>query len=435
ESVLAQLPDNLHMVAIPIILGQDHRLGALLLARTARPFSDQDVELLKTAESQIDSAIIQGYAYYDLQQRNKELETIYRIDRIRDLNLPFEEMLNQVLQELRAVIQAEMGFVMLYNRIGQQLELRAATDDDLFQVSPHYETVDRIANEALQQGKMIGYNDLSGALNSILCIPLILNDEIIGVLGVVNRYGPRGFREEDRRLLNAIGSQMDTAIFESLERRRLRQVLGRSVDPQVMERLLAHPDVDFLHGERSVLSVLYADLRGSTRLSENTEPELLVEFVNDYLSKMTAVILSYEGTLDKFVGDEVMALFGAPVPQSDHALRAVRVGLAMQAAHQDVMTAWQRRAIEPVPIGVGIATGELIVGEMGCAQRTDYTVIGRAANLGSRICGVAGPGQVLISQETYDLTRDHVEATPIPGLQLKGMGQEVTAYYVTRVRG
>ena len=435
ESVLAQLPDNLHMVAIPIILGQDHRLGALLLARTARPFSDQDVELLKTAESQIDSAIIQGYAYYDLQQRNKELETIYRIDRIRDLNLPFEEMLNQVLQELRAVIQAEMGFVMLYNRIGQQLELRAATDDDLFQVSPHYETVDRIANEALQQGKMIGYNDLSGALNSILCIPMILNDEIIGVLGVVNRYGPRGFREEDRRLLNAIGSQMDTAIFESLERRRLRQVLGRSVDPQVMERLLAHPDVDFLHGERSVLSVLYADLRGSTRLSENTEPELLVEFVNDYLSKMTAVILSYEGTLDKFVGDEVMALFGAPVPQSDHALRAVRVGLAMQAAHQDVMTAWQRRAIEPVPIGVGIATGELIVGEMGCAQRTDYTVIGRAANLGSRICGVAGPGQVLISQETYDLTRDHVEATPIPGLQLKGMGQEVTAYYVTRVRG
>ncbi len=149
---------------------------------------------------------------------------------------------------------------------------------------------------------------------------------------------------------------------------------------------------------------------------------------------MTAVILSHQGTLDKFVGDEVMALFGAPVPQPDHALRAVQVGLAMQAAHQEVMTTWQNRDIEPIPIGVGIATGELIVGEMGCARRTDYTVIGRAANLGSRICGVAGPGQVLISQETYHLVRDHIDATPITGLQLKGVGQDVTAYHVTRVR-
>ncbi len=434
ESVLAQLPENLHMAATPIILGEDHRLGALLIARTDRPFSDQDVELIKIAESQIDSAIIQGYAYYDLQQRNKELETIYRIDRVRDMNLPFEDMLNQVLLELRAVIQAEMGFVMLYDQVGKQLEMRATTDDDLFQVSPHYEIVNRVANEAMRQGEMIGHNDLGDVLRSILCIPLILRDEIIGVLGVVNRYGPRGFREEDRRLLSAIGSQMDTAIFESLERRRLRQVLGRSVDPQVMEQLLAHPDVDFLRGERSVLSVLYADLRGSTRLSENAEPELLVEFVNDYLGKMTAVILSHQGTLDKFVGDEVMALFGAPVPQPDHALRAVQVGLAMQAAHQEVMTTWQNRDIEPIPIGVGIATGELIVGEMGCARRTDYTVIGRAANLGSRICGVAGPGQVLISQETYHLVRDHIDATPITGLQLKGVGQDVTAYHVTRVR-
>jgi len=433
ESALAHLPDDLQLAAVPIIMGAEERLGALLLARSQAPFGPSDCELLKIAESQIDSAVIQGYAYHDLQQRNKELETIYRVDRIRDQHLPFDEMLTNVLQELRAVIRAEMGFVMLYNQTEQRLELRATTRDDLFRVSPYYEVVDRMANEALQRAGIVCHNDLGDVLRSMLCVPLILNDEIIGVLGVANRYGPRGFRGEDRRLLSAIGSQMDTAIFESLERRRLRQVLGRSVDPRVMARLLANPDVDFLKGERLVLSVLYADMRGSTSLSERTEPELLVGFINDYLGRMTAVILSHEGTLDKFIGDEVMALFGAPFPQPDHALRAVRVGLEMQTAHQAVMETWRGHGIEPAPIGVGIASGEMTVGEMGCPQRTDYTVIGRAANLGSRICGVAGAGQVLVSQATYDLIKEEVEAIPVTGLQLKGMGRDVTAYHVTRI--
>jgi adenylate cyclase len=148
---------------------------------------------------------------------------------------------------------------------------------------------------------------------------------------------------------------------------------------------------------------------------------------------MTEVILAAEGTLDKFVGDEVMALFGAPFPQPDHALRAVRVGLEMQAAHQAVIKTWQARGVKAAPIGIGIATGEMIVGEMGSAQRSNYTVIGRAANLGARICAVAGADQVLISQATYDLVREQVQATPIPGLELKGLENSVTAYHVTRI--
>ncbi len=148
---------------------------------------------------------------------------------------------------------------------------------------------------------------------------------------------------------------------------------------------------------------------------------------------MTDLILAHEGTRAKFVGDEVMALFSAPFPQTDHALRAVRVGLAMQTAHQAVLQTWQARGLDNAPIGVGIATGELTVGEMGCARRTDYTVIGQAANLGSRICGVAQAGQVLISQATYDLIANQIQAAPVTNLQLKGVGHAVTAYHVTRV--
>jgi adenylate cyclase len=202
-----------------------------------------------------------------------------------------------------------------------------------------------------------------------------------------------------------------------------------------MERLLATSDVDFLKGELLELTVLYADIRDSTRLAEETEPEVLVEFIKDYLSHMTEVILAHEGTVDKFVGDEVMALFGAPIYQEDHALRAVWVGIAMQKEHQAVMEKWRQRGLKAHPIGVGIATGQLIAGAMGSTQRAEYTVIGRAANLGARICSVAKGGEVLISQTTYDLVQNMIEATPRPGQNFKGLGDDVTVYHVRRVVG
>lgn len=423
----------IYAAVIPIFL-RGKRLGVMMFLRKNQAFTQEDLELIRIAESQVDSAVIQAYEYYTLQQRNKELETIYRIDNIRDQHLPFDEMLNVVLGELRKVFQAEAGFIMLYNQAEKLLELRATTKNDLFPLSPHMEFINRVANESLQQAKLVSYNDVASPLHSMMCIPLILNGEIIGVLGVVNRYGRRGFDTEDRRLLNAIGSQMDTAIFESIEQRRLRQILGRSVDPHVMERLLSSPTT-MLNRDRSVLSVLYADIRGSTALAERTEPDLLVAFINDYLGRMADVILAHEGTLDKFVGDEVMALFGAPLPQPDHALRSIRAALEMQRVHQEVMRTWKTKGIDESPIGIGIATGDLIIGEFGCEQRMDYTVIGRAANLGSRICGAAKGGQVLISQETYDIVKDAVETEPIHGLQFKGVHKDVTVYHVIRISG
>lgn len=423
----------LYLAAVPIILHGNERLGALLLARMLTSFTPDEVELLKTAVSQLDSAIIQGYTYHELQQHVKELKTIYRIDHLRDQSPSFDEMLNAVLHEVCQVIEAEIGFAMLYDYAGQRLELRAATHYDLFEIATSYELIIGLANQSLEQARLMHRNDFQGTFRSIMCMPLILNEQIIGVLGVVNRYGPRGFNSDDRRLLQAIGSQMDTAIFENIEKRRLRQVLGRSVDPRIMARLLANPSASFLKGERATLTVLYADLRGSTRLAEQTDPETLVGFINHYLGQMTDIILSHEGTLDKFVGDEVMALFGAPFPQADHALRAVRVALDMQQAHQTLMEIWQDRGVEAPSIGVGIATGEMIVGEMGCPQRADYTVIGKAANLGSRICNIARPGEVLISQETFDLIQPHLKATPRTGLQFKGVERDITVYHVTGV--
>lgn len=428
---LLQVESPTRYVAALSVFMQEEPLGVLLMARKSRAFDADEVALLEMAERQVDSAIVQARRTHELAQRNKELETIYRVDHLRDRGLPFDEMLNLVLHELTETLQAELGFVMLYDAAGQQLEMRACTHDDLFYDPAYQERLWEMAEAAVACGELrsiYGTDDVCEAM----CVPLILRDEIIGVFGVAERLGRGGFLSGERRLLRAIVSQMDTAILESLERRRLRQLLGRSVDPNVLSRLLARPNLDILSGERTQATVLYADLRGSTRLAESLAPEQLVAYINDYLAQMTEVILKHEGTLDKFVGDEVMALFGAPLDRDDHALCAVRVGLEMQAQHQRLMQAWQANGFDVASIGIGIATGEMIVGEVGCERRTDYTAIGRVVNLGARICASALPGQVLISDATYQTAPDRIEAVAQSGVVFKGMKEPVTIYDVRR---
>ncbi len=425
-------PPHAQLLVVPIIFGADENLGAILLARSEQPFSSEEMLLMQTAEDQIDSAIVQGFTSDKLRHRQRELDTIFRLDRIRDQGLPLNEMLTAVIQELTTTIEAEMGLIMLYDLAGKKLETRASTHAAITSL-PYFSKINQTADEALKEADLVCHSGLRGDLRSVMCLPLILNEQIIGVIGVVNRYGPAGFTAADRRLLKAIGSQIDTAIYERNEIRILRRVLGRSVDPRVMERLLANPDMDFLKGELVELTVLYADIRGSTALAESTPPGLLVEFIRDYLSRMTEVVLRHEGTIDKFVGDEVMALFGVPIPQADHCQRAIRAGLEMQAEYEKMQLKWQQRGLPSTSIGVGIATGEMIAGEMGSVQRSNYTVIGRPANLGSRICEVAKGGQVLVSQRTYDLARQQVEAVPLAGNAFKGVPGEVTVYHVSRI--
>ena len=425
---------NLHLVLLPIIMGKDQPLGSMLLARKHTSFSPHELELLAIAEDQIDSAVMQGYAHHDLQQTVKELETIYHIDHIRDQDMGLDGMLNSVVAKLEEILQADVGFVMLYDDAGKKMEVRAVTHKDMFHMRSQFTQVYETADSSLEAGKLVCLNGLDGELFAIMCLPLILNEQVIGVIGVA-RQSKVPFSSYDRRLLSAVGSQMDTAIFESLAQKRLRRVLGRSVDPRVMERLLENPNANVLEGERRFLTVLYADIRGSTNLAEKTSPEQLVAFINAYLSKMTELILAHEGTLDKFVGDEVMALFGAPFAQENHALRAVEAGLAMQQAHNELLHEWaDQPEFAAAPIGIGIATGEAIVGEMGSPQRSDYTAIGQVANLGARICSAATGGQVLISPTTYDLVQEHVQSTAVSGMSFKGIGKTMTVHWVTAVK-
>jgi len=417
-----------HILAAPLVIGGE-RLGSLLFLNRQRNFDQDDIDLLEAAVSQTDSAVVHVRTYRQSQQRNKELETIYRIDRIRDSGLEFQPMLSAILNELCQVIAAEMGFIMLFDETGQQLELKASTESDIFAIADHYRLVQETADEALRKARLINRRDLDSRVRSVICIPLILREKIIGIFGAVNGPKLSAFDKEDERLLTAIASQMDTAIFESLEKRKLRAAFGRSVGPKIMEAILASGR-DFLKGERSQVTVLFSDMRGFTSVAERTGAESLVTVLNEHFEAMTSIIMQHEGTLDKFMGDEVMALFGAPLPLEDHALRAVRTALEMQRAHQELMARWEAAGQEAVPIGIGINSGDMIVGQIGSSKFTDYTVIGDNVNLGSRLCGVAKGHQILISEATYQLVRHAVQVNQLAPIQVKGKVQPVQRYEV-----
>lgn len=425
--------EQLMLLAAPFLVA-GVRLGAVVVGRKI-PFTMADQRLIYAMMTQMDSAIVQSRLSQQLARRTRELEIIYHIDRIRDEESDFDEMLHRVLAEICKAVSGEIGYLMLYNLDKEDtLELKAVTLEGLLTTPTYYEVINRFSRQALAAGELVYANRPDGPVRSIIAIPLILNEQIIGVFGTVNSTSPRGFSAEDRRMLSAITSQVDTAVFERLERRRMRKVLSRSVDPKVLEHLLQRADNAVFGGERVLLTVLFADLRGSTEWTERTPPETLVSTLNIFLGKMTDVIFKHGGTLDKFVGDEVIALFGVPIKMEDHAYHAISAALEMQAVHKEIVAELAAQNIELPPMGIGVSTGELIAGEIGSPIRTDFTVMGRAMNLGSRLCGAAKGGEICISQPTYELVKTRVDAQAAASTQLKGLG-DVSFYQLLKLKG
>ncbi|MBI5303267.1 MAG: GAF domain-containing protein [Chloroflexi bacterium] len=228
-----------------------------------------------------------------------------------------------------------------------------------------------------------------------------------------------------------------TIVVDDLtEQRRLeatRDMFRRYVAPAVVDRLPNNPDQLKLGGKRQTLTILFADIRGFTRFSEPLAPEQLVDVLNEYLSVAADAILREEGTLDKFMGDAVMAVFNAPLPQQDHALRAARAALAMQRA----VTALHTRlpAALRLQYGIGIHTGDAVVGNVGTQQQMNFTAIGDAVNVAKRLQENAHGGQILLSKQTYTQIGDRARARKLAALRVKGRAAVVEAWRLEELLG
>lgn len=218
---------------------------------------------------------------------------------------------------------------------------------------------------------------------------------------------------------------------EYRERRRLRAYLDLYVTPQVAERILNDPKT-VLAGRRVEVSVLFADIRGFTTMSEAMRPEEVVAMLNEYFEQLVPLVMAQEGTLMQYVGDEIMAVWGAPTNQPDHAARAVRTAVAMLEALGELHATWRKQNLPTFDIGIGIHSGPAVVANVGARKRPQYSIIGDTVNTASRLEGLNKElgTRVLISNATYALTRELIDARPLEPVRVKGKSEPLQVYEV-----
>lgn len=215
----------------------------------------------------------------------------------------------------------------------------------------------------------------------------------------------------------------------------LKQSFQRYVSAQIVEEILHSATPVNLRGERKIVTILLSDIRGFTGLSEQMEPEALVQFLNSYLSEMIEIIFEHEGTLDKFMGDAVLALFGAPVAHGDDALRAVKAALAMQRKLRELNEIWRNDGKPNIKIGIGISTGEVVVGNIGSEKRMEYTVIGQDVNYAQRIEALTKElsADILISESTYEKVKGLVATQKFGPIFIRGKKEPIKVYGVGEI--
>jgi class 3 adenylate cyclase len=242
-------------------------------------------------------------------------------------------------------------------------------------------------------------------------------------------YSPRELMERVRTRLR---SKRETDELRALQQ-AIRTTFQQYVAPAVVDQLLANPAQVKLGGRLQQITVMFIDLEGFTSISERANPETLLAVLNAYHTMFVNAIREHRGTVDKFLGDGVMALYNTPLTQPDHALRAVQTALDINAQLHDF-----QQQFEPefrMPFNVGIHTGEAVVGNVGAPDLMNYTAVGDAVNLAARLQAAASGGRILISEATHALLPPSVSARPLGELRVKGRAEGVMAYEVISVTG
>lgn len=219
---------------------------------------------------------------------------------------------------------------------------------------------------------------------------------------------------------------------EQKEKIWIKHAFSHYLSNEVINILMSDPSKLKLGGERKNLTVLFSDVRGFTKFSESHQPEEVVAMLNEILTQQVGVVFKYNGTLDKFVGDELMAFFGAPgeIHLNDHPIVAVRTAIDIQSKLKELQEKWVNEKKEPLQVGIGINSGDMVVGNMGSAERMDYTVIGDNVNLAARLCAAAGGDEILISETTYEQVKDQIQVEKLEPISVKGKAKPVSIYRV-----
>lgn len=370
------------------------------------------------------------------------LQNFYEVSGRLNMILDLNELLDAIMDEVLRLVPAERGLLLMTRQDGLvPMVVRSPNETQSLTISS------TIARRVLREGLALMTSDaradfgsqhsiISQNIRSVLCVPLIGQ---AGVLGLIHLDSPgfERFNLRDRELLTAVAYQAALGIERARltdqvrTEERLRQQFSRFLSPDVAQtvalQIAETGDLPMKPVEQEA-TVLFSDIQGFTSMTETLPPLELQNLLNEYLSVMTDVIFEHGGTLDKFIGDGIMALFGAPVYHEDHAKRAIDTALDMLVQHQKLMV-----KVDPSKhfrIRIGVNTGRVIAGLVGTRERLEYTVHGDTVNTASRLEGKAEPNSVYTSEATVAQLGDSYDVQEVGPLQLKGKAQSVQVFRV-----
>ncbi len=388
----------------------------------------------------------------ELARNNKVLFVLYEISRHLNQIHDFNELLRKIMDLILMVIDADYGFLVLAggsdgdNLIPVVVKHKTEHGKSKREIKASRTLIDKVINGkvALLTSNAMTDSRLDGAksvmiqqIRSAICVPLWREDKIIGVIQLDSVRIDNQFNQDDLELLKAIGSQAAMVIEQSAlnerirEEERMRNRLERFHSPQVIEMILKGGEEtidDIMESKELIATILFADIVGFTRLSETMPPREINIILNRYFSRMTDIVFSHGGTLDKYIGDGLMAVFGAPMEKEDDAERAVRTALEIRRQLTAMMKITS--ADKRFDIRVGLNTGRVVAGNIGSPKRMEYTVIGDPVNVASRLETMAKPNQIIIGEETFNFVKGKFRIQEIGTRKVKGKSSGVMVYEV-----
>jgi len=390
----------------------------------------------------------------EIEKSNRILKVLMKVAETLIAVRPVEEVLQQVMEIVFDHVPADRGFLMLQEELGSKLvpmvikhrNASAATGDQA-KISISKTIADRVVKDRVSiltsdalvdprfgAGDSIRFH----GIRSAMCAPLWNKDQVIGIIHVDSPMLTNCFTLNDLDLLTALANYAAVAVERARLNQKIvaeekkRERLGRFLSPQVTNRILATSDSQSATlgvPEVRDVSVLFADIVGFTSMSEKMSPAAVSLLLSDYLSRMTDVIFKYEGTLDKYIGDAIMAVFGAPLDMPDHAERSIRAALEMRERLDEFNS--ERKEGPTIRIRIGINSGKAVAGEIGSINKKEYTVLGDTVNTASRLeSSVAKPGLIVIGENTYAAVKSHFKCQSLGKATLKGKEKEVAVYEV-----
>jgi adenylate cyclase len=399
-----------------------------------------------------DSTVGRKRAALDVAYKNRVFEILVQVARALISADDLATVLEKVMDVIFEFLPADRGVLLLEEDGALQLRIsrfkskkRSTADGQ----TPYSRTIvdmvvrDKVAiltsdaqsDERFESGESIRMQQIRSAM----CAPLWSGDAVIGVIYIDSPLHAGNYSGQDLDLLAALANFAAVAIERArlhervAEEKRIRGRLERYHSPQVVEEIITDVTAtgELKAARTRVVTVLFADLVGFTTWSEKMPAETLASMLTEFFTLASDAVFACGGTIDKFIGDAVMAFFGAPLEQPDHAARAVAAALKIRREVADWNRKRASRGVEPIEVRIALNTGEAIVGEIGSERRVDYTVLGNAVNVAARLEEfVAQPGDIVIGPDTYAAVRDRHACAQLGFFSLKGLSTQVPLYKV-----